>query len=255
MHSPTHLFFDVHIGRQKPESIINRETACPFCDKENLHDILAQDGPILLIKNKFPVLADALMTVLIETDTCEGELSIYPKEHLYRLFRFGIAKWLEMEQSGDYSSVLFFKNYGPLSGGSIYHPHMQIIGLHNMNYQERIFDEHFVGLPIADRSGVTLNLSTMPKVGFFEFNVVMNEAGNLPAFADYIQIVVHYLLNHFNRRLTSYNLFFYHIKGKIAAKIMPRFPTSPIFIGYSIPQVSNRLQDVADDIKRIYLGA
>ncbi|WP_245824041.1 DUF4931 domain-containing protein [Sporomusa malonica] len=50
----------------------------------------------------------------------------------------------------------------------------------------------------------------------------------------------------------SYNIFFYHISGQITAKVMPRFVTSPIYVGYAIPQLSTRIPDVAADLKRIY---
>ncbi|WP_425441424.1 hypothetical protein [Sporomusa malonica] len=33
---------------------------------------------------------------------------------------------------------------------------------------------------------------------------------------------------------------------------MPRFVTSPIYVGYAIPQLSTRIPDVAADLKRIY---
>src|SRR5690554_5579587 len=117
------LQFNTQIGHQKPESIINKDTKCPFCDRENLKDILEERWPFLLIKNKYPVLQDTFQTVLIETIGCQGDLSNYPKNHLYPLISFGIEKWLEMENSGDFKSVIFFKNHGPKSGGSIFHPH------------------------------------------------------------------------------------------------------------------------------------
>ena len=70
--------------------------------------------------------------------------------------------------------------------------------------------------------------------------------------ADYLQICAHYLLNHFNRYCNSYNIFFYNINGQITAKVMPRFVTSPIFVGYAIPQLSTRIPAVVADLKKIY---
>ncbi len=252
MQSINHLYFDSHLGRQKPESIVNRSTKCPFCDRDSLEGILEKDGPIVLLKNKYPVIKDAFMTVLIETDDCEEELSTYKKPHLYRVMRFGIRHWLEMENSGLYRSVLFFKNHGPLSGGSIYHPHMQIVGLTSLDYQDHVRDTHFEGIAIDQQQHVQFNLSVKPRVGFFEFNVLLEDLSGIEQMADYIQTAVHYLLNHFHRSCTSYNLFFYKLDDKIAAKIVPRFPTSPIYIGYSIPQVSNRIEDVAAQIRHLY---
>lgn len=248
-----HLHFNFNIGRQKPESIINKHALCPFCDRSSLTDILAEKGPILLVKNKYPVLEDTLQTVLIETADCQTDLSNYPKDHLYDVISFGIEKWLEMERSGQYASVLFFKNHGPKSGGTIFHPHMQIVGLKNINYRHSLTKELFEGLLVDTRNDVEFNISTKPRVGFFEFNIIMDSQGDIRQFADYIQSAVKYTLNGFNKNCDSYNLFFYQFEDKIIAKIMPRFITSPIFIGFAIPQVSNRIYSIREDlIKRFF---
>ncbi|MBC8014527.1 MAG: DUF4931 domain-containing protein, partial [Sporomusaceae bacterium] len=39
---------------------------------------------------------------------------------------------------------------------------------------------------------------------------------------------------------------------QIFAKILPRFITSPLFIGYSIPQVSSRGIEVVKEMQNIY---
>ncbi len=46
------LYFLNDIGKQKPESIRNRSAACPFCDRENLTDILAIEGSIIWLKKQ-----------------------------------------------------------------------------------------------------------------------------------------------------------------------------------------------------------
>ena len=74
------LYFLNDIGKQKPESIRNRSAACPFCDKEQLTNILATDGSIIWLKNKFPTLQDTFQTVLIETDNCEDHIATYTEE-------------------------------------------------------------------------------------------------------------------------------------------------------------------------------
>ena len=48
----THIEFNVHVGRQKPESIINASAKCPFCDRDKLTNIIDADGNSLLLKNK-----------------------------------------------------------------------------------------------------------------------------------------------------------------------------------------------------------
>jgi ATP adenylyltransferase/5',5'''-P-1,P-4-tetraphosphate phosphorylase II len=247
-----HLSFNTSIGIKKPENIRNKQEPCPFCDRDQLSEILVEDGQIILVKNKFPVLEDTFQTVLIETDTCEAELSTYEPEHLHRLIKFGLKHWLEMEESGIYKSVLFFKNHGPLSGGSISHPHMQIIGLKNIDYKENSKEEYFEGIEINVKNGVRFSLSTMPKVGFYEFNVQMSDGGYIEEFGEYLQIAAHYILNHFPFKGTSYNMFFHHLGGEIYVKIVPRFVTTPIYIGYGIPQVPNNLKWMVEHVKSLY---
>jgi len=247
-----YLIFDSNIGKNKPENIVNKDAMCPFCCREQLTGILASDGPILLIKNKYPVLMDTFQTVLIETYECNAELSTYPKEHLYRVIGFGVKKWQEMIQSGKFTSVIFYKNYGPYSGGTIRHPHMQIVGLKDVDYTNNMSIDSFHGFVIDQQKGAQLNLAQKPKNGFFEFNVTLDSLKSLHQMADYIQIVIHYLLHHFHKNCKSYNLFFYQMKGRIWAKVVPRFITSPLFIGYSLPQVSSRAGEVVKEIQNIY---
>ncbi|MGG0717330.1 DUF4931 domain-containing protein [Robertmurraya massiliosenegalensis] len=252
--SKTHLFFNTEIGVRKPESIRNKNTRCPFCARNELTDIIDVDGPIILLKNKYPVLENAYQTVLIETDDCSGELSLYSKEYLVKLFSFALKHWKAMEESGEYKSVLFFKNHGPLSGGTIAHPHMQLIGLKTIDYMENVSPVYFEGLKIAEENGVNFSISTEPKVGFYEFNVRMTNIEQLESFTSYIQTTAHYILNQFPFRASSYNLFFYRMDGVIYAKIVPRFVTTPLYIGYSIPQVPDNLEKVREDILQKYIN-
>lgn len=248
----THLSFRTDIGVQKPESIRNKNTRCPFCARDELTGIIDTEDSIILLKNKFPVLEEADQTVLIETDDCLSELSSYSKEHLIKLFTFAFKHWKRMEESGDYRSVLFFKNHGPLSGGSIAHPHMQIVGLKSVDYMENVSPTQFEGLEIQGNNGVSFSLATKPKVGFYEFNVRMTSEEQIDTFATYTQIAVHYILNEFPFRANSYNLFFYKFNGAIYVKIVPRFVTTPLYIGYSIPQVPNNLEWMKDDLYSKY---
>lgn len=250
----THLHFNTAIGVKKPESIRNKQQACPFCERDLLTDLISVDGPIILLKNKYPVLENAYQTVLIETDDCHADLSTYSKEHLHRLIRFGLRHWQDMENTGRYRSVLFFKNHGPLSGGTIAHPHMQIVGLHEIDYKDKSSHEMFEGIIIANSGDVQFSLSTKPRVGFYEFNVVMQDSGYWESFSEYIQVAVHYILNHFPFKATSYNVFFHHIDDKIYAKIVSRFVTTPLYIGYGIPQVPSNLEWMAEEVRRIYFS-
>lgn len=247
-----HLGFNVNIGKNKPENIINTQAKCPFCDRDSLTDILDQSGELLLIKNKYHVLQDSYQTVLIETTKCDSDISKYTKKHLHELIQFGVRHWLAMIDSQKYKSVLFFKNHGPLSGGTIRHPHMQIIGLKTVDYHTTFDPLEFCGIPIDRNDGVELNISTYPRIGFSEFNVTTNDNTKLERIADYIQIAIQYLLTRFNHRCRSYNLFFYLMDGFIRVKIMPRFATSPLYIGYNIHLVPNNLKHIARDMQDIY---
>lgn len=247
------LWFDTMTGSQKLKGYEKQtDTYCPFCDRDNLKNILAEDGNIVLVKNKYCVLQDTFQTVLIETDDCHADISTYPKSHLYRLLRFGVNKWLEMENDGSFKSVIFFKNHGRYSGGTVSHPHMQIIGLKKIDYRQNVHHQHFEGIPIDINRNVEFNISTNPLVGFQEFNVILDEINQIDIMSDYIQIAVYYVLNHFNRSCQSYNIFFYHLNDRIYAKIIPRFITSPLFIGYHIPQVVDNIDQTVTKIRKIF---
>lgn len=250
----SHLHFDSNMGAQKPESIINRNQACPFCDRGGLTDILEEQGSIIWLKNKYPTIQNSFQTVIIESDECESELSLYPKKHLYSLLSFALRNWMEVDESGEYASVLLFKNHGPQSGGSLRHPHMQIVGLKNVDYKENVKKEDFEGIEIAARGNTIFNISQKPRMGFFEFNIIAESPADIEALGDFIQTAAFYVLNGFHSACQSYNLFFYHIDQKIYAKVMPRFPTSPYFVGYSIPQVSNRIDEVANEVRSLLKG-
>jgi ATP adenylyltransferase/5',5'''-P-1,P-4-tetraphosphate phosphorylase II len=248
----THLFFNTSIGVQKPENIRNKNQSCPFCAREELTGIIDVEGPILLLKNKYPVLENAYQTVLVETDVCDEEFSQYSTAHLNRLLEFAIRHWTRMEESGEFRSVVLFKNHGSLSGGTIAHSHMQIVGLHDIDYHEKIAEADFQGLSIHEENGVQLNLSDRPKVGFYEFNITMDQGSPSSAFASLIQTAVHYIMNSFPFRCSSYNLFFYSFKGKMICKVVPRFVTTPLFIGYQLPQVPNNLEWMKNDVQSRY---
>ena len=99
--------FDISVGRNKPENILNKENACPFCHPEGLTDILSTgEGGIILLKNKYNVLTDAEQFVLIETDRCGVDMPDYAPEHMRRVVRFGVNTWREFENSGKYTEKL-----------------------------------------------------------------------------------------------------------------------------------------------------
>ena len=246
--------FNTDIGRQKPENIIHTDTACPFCATDELTDIIATDGDIILLKNKYNVIEEADQFVLIEGRDCDSDMPCYTRDHMHRLIAFGMEHWAQMRASGKYDTVLFFKNYGPYSGGTIRHPHMQLVGFSSFRQELSFHRSEFDGLTVDERDGVTLNFSTAPRVGFWELNVVPQDAHATDTIADYIQIAVDFFMNAFHRPLTSYNIFFYNEGDAIFIKIMPRFATSPVFIGYNIRLLPSNLAEMRDRMRAKYFG-
>jgi hypothetical protein len=246
------LGFNITLGQTKPENIINRDNACPFCDRKHLTHIIDSCDDLLLIENKYNVLENAYQTVLIESHFCDIDIPQYSLAHMQKLLRFGIKHWFSMIDSGKYKTVLFFKNHGPLSGGTIRHPHMQIIGLKSLDDHLMYDADEFQGLVIDATNGVELNISTNPRIGFSEFNIVTNDNSKIDTIAYYVQVAVDYTMLHFNQRCQSYNLFFYLIDGRIHVKVMPRFATSPLFIGYNIRLRSNNLPLIVEEFHRLY---
>lgn len=245
--------FDMKVGRNKPENIIHRENDCPFCHPEGLTDIYATDeGGIILLKNKYDVLENADQLVLVETDRCGVDMPDYSTEHMRRVIRFGVSKWLEMEASSKYSAVIFFKNHGHLSGGTMRHAHMQLVGFRGTDPSLFPAEEDFEGLPIAEKNGALLNAATRPRLGFGEFNLIAAPDA-LNGLADLMQKTVAYVCDRFKKSEDSYNIFFYHAGEKIAAKIMPRFPTSPLMIGYDLRILPSNLPEIVEDFRENYL--
>lgn len=252
----TYMTFITNVARSKPSTLHNNETACPFCARDIIYQegvVIAEDHPFLIIENKFQTLDRAYQMVLVETEACDhGDLSTYKPDALHRLFRFAMTNWDALEASGKFHSVIFFKNHGVHSGGSIYHPHMQFVGLYDVDYRTHLEARQFIGLVIDEQPGVEFNLSTFPRAGFTELNVVLTNQTKLDAFADYVQIAVHFILNVMNTRYKSFNIFFYQFEGKLIAKIILRAPGSPYLMGYSIVQVPNTLSDVVARIQELY---
>lgn len=246
------IAFNTTIGHNKPETIIHKDTPCPFCEYEHLEHIIDTCGEMTLLENKYNVLENSFQTVLLETRLCGSDIPNYSREHMHELIHFGVKHWFAMLNSGKYKAVLFFKNFGPLSGGTMRHPHMQIIGLHNADAKLFCEASDFEGLTIFTKGAAELNISTSPRLGFCELNVLTEDNDELDTVADFVQIAVDYLMKHFNKNCKSYNIFFYRLDGLIRIKIMPRFPTSPLFIGYNLRLRPNNLSVIVKEIQKFY---
>ena len=153
----------------------------------------------------------------------------YEPDELHHVMRFALGCWQQMIDSQQYRSVLMYKNKGPLSGGSLVHPHMQIVGLEQEDGYASLTSANFEGINVWQQGRIAVNISTEPIMGFFEINVSApqgiaasddaRDQAEADLFADAIQVALRYILNeHHGGRAESYNLFFYHMDGRTIAK-------------------------------------
>jgi ATP adenylyltransferase/5',5'''-P-1,P-4-tetraphosphate phosphorylase II len=235
------LIFKRNVSEHKPNDMqFGRNDACPFCNYQETYNIIKTCDEIVWTKNKYPVLQDAFATLIIESPNHDETMATYSKEYNRKLLRFGIECFHEMKNSGEYKSVVFYKNHGPISGGSLSHAHMQIVGLRNADAYEEVSIENMTGKTVAESENVRVTLSDKPLVGMVETNVWMKLSAfdNEKAFASYsdsVQAVVQHHLATVAEK--SFNLFFYEFDGWLITKLVPRFPTAPYFIGYRLAQV------------------
>ncbi|MFC4652816.1 DUF4931 domain-containing protein [Lactococcus nasutitermitis] len=252
-HTDNPLIFNTAVNKVKYANAGENVQHCPFCDVKNLSGILRTDGNKIWLKNKFSTIEKSLMTVIIESDEHLGDISTYSLAENRDVFRFAFDCWDELISSGDYRSVLMFKNFGPHSGGTLRHPHLQVVGLEETDGYAHISPENFEGVEIK-KNGINVTLSTKPMMGFVEFNVIIDDLKKVNELADAVHSTTHYLLNDYmNGRCDSYNLFFYHVNERYICKVVPRFITSPYFIGYKLPQVNRleTLEQIAADLREL----
>ena len=119
--------------------------------------------------------------------------------------------------------------------------HSQIVGFKDYDYHEDIKPFHFVGPTIFEEDGLTITLSKRPIIGFYEVNLILKDRAKLEKFVRCMQTTAHYFMHSFIRFNDSYNIFFYDFPDDDAlyVKIIPRFLTNPLFVGYMIPQIAN----------------
>lgn len=235
------LIFKPEVARKKPETILHKNTVCPFCDVANLTNILKKSGNIIWLLNKYQMLEDTWQTVIIESAKHDGDFSNYSPEENQKIIEFAVAAWDKIVAEKKYKSVVLYKNYGPLSGGSLSHPHMQIVGFTKMDIYDDVREANLEGHPIYENAGVSLNISSAPIMGPLEMNICLEDPTRMDTFAKIIQKSVQYVLEDcFDGSCDSYNLFFYKNKNKqTVAKVMPRFVVSPYFVGYKLSGISD----------------
>lgn len=172
--------------------------------------------------NKFPVFEGTYPTVIVETSDHNAELTTYSKEKLHEVISFGLERWEKLERDKRFKSVLYFRNYGPGSGGSQRHPHSQIIGLDTYDYKDNIDRENFLGPIVHEDQDCYATVSDYPISGMGEMNVTLKKDASPEKFADTIQTLARYVLNDFPLPCTSYNIFFYHsnISGRRFSRVI-----------------------------------
>ena len=241
------LVFQLSTAKDKPQSYRKKVPAqkkvCPFCDAANLTNIYKRDGDLIWLKNKFPTLRDTMQTVLIESSDHHGDITTYSKEENRKMIHFALSCAEQMQKSGKYRSVLWYKNYGPHSGGSLIHPHMQIVGLEHEDGYKYIHQNNFEGETLFQDKNVEVNIAQHPIQGYTELNINALTRNNIDLWADWIQSAAKYMLNiMYDGRCDSYNLFFYPREdGGICAKYITRFNAPPYFVGYKLSQVNDEL--------------
>ncbi|MDF7672817.1 DUF4931 domain-containing protein [Lactobacillus sp. ESL0701] len=252
------LVFELGIAKDKPHSYrkTSRKPVCPFCEVDQLTAIYEKRGEMIWLHNKFPTLRDTVQTVLIESSDHTGDIANYPPAYNRELMRFALACFTKMNDSGKYRSVLWYKNYGPRSGGSLEHPHMQLVGLKQLDGYKYLQQNNFAGISLFNNQAVEVNIATHPVQGYDEININLLKEAGLDLWADWIQSGVKYMLNiMFNGRCTSYNLFFYPREdGGICAKLIARFEAPAYFVGYKLSQVDDEktLQAEARQFRRFF---
>lgn len=136
---------------------------------------MKKKGDIIWLMNKFPVFEHTWPTVIVETSDHNGELSTYEPEKLHEVVSFGLSHWLKLESDKRFKSVLYFRNYGPGSGGSQRHPHSQIIGLENYDYRDNILGENFLGSLVHEDEDCYATISDYPLSCMGELNVTLKK--------------------------------------------------------------------------------
>ena len=243
------LTFNVHTAQKKP----NNQDSCPFCQIDSLEKIIAQKGDMIWLDNKYPVLAKTYQTLIIEASQHLGDITTYSKAHNRQLFAFALKAWRQLEDSGRFKTVGLFKNFGPLSGGSLRHPHMQVIGFEEVDAYEAIDAETFAGALVSEERTdlARVTISAQPLSSFTEINVVIADQRDSDKLADTVQKVLRYVLEgYLGGACFSYNLFFYHQGEGLVCKVIPRFVASPYMIGYHLVQVNSAVR-VAEEVAEL----
>jgi hypothetical protein len=247
----THIIYKTNVGKNKPNTLINKDFKCPFCDRESLKKegrILRETNDFLIVENKYPVIENSYPAVVVEHNSCDEHIGTYSIDYLTRLLNFCLDYYEDLKKTDSYESIAFFKNHGIFSGGSIQHPHMQIIGF-NDSYKENIKDSDYEGVTILSNELIEWNFSDKPKSEFFEINLILKNKRQIESFAFCLQKSVNFILEVLNRKYQCYNLAFLIEEDCIKVKVISRGPTSILLLGFGIHQTPNNLEELASQLR------
>ncbi|HGZ4935187.1 DUF4931 domain-containing protein [Enterococcus faecalis] len=243
------LVFDSNVYNKKT----NSSKECPFCDTNSLSNILATKDRMIWLENKFQTLEDVYQTIVIESSKHEGDFDNYSSKESSDIVGNLIKWWNELSNSDVYQSVAMFKNFGYLSGGSLRHPHTQIVGFKKQNCYKKIEKKHFEGTVFFRKNSVQINISEFPITGFLEINVRCQSLIDIDCFSECLSRTVEYIKNVYLTGIcNSYNLFFFKLSEGFVCKVIPRFPTSPYVIGYRFSQAldSNTIKTIGEELNK-----
>ena len=140
-----------------------------------------------------------------------------------------------------------------MSGGSIRHPHSQIIGLEDYDYHEDITAQNMEGWLLYEDQDVRITLSTHPIIGFFEYNIRFKPDAPVRSVALRLQQVLRYVLRSIANYSQSYNYFVYNLEdGYDYIKVVARYVTTPLYVGYKFLKLAMKsaLQKSSKTLRR-----
>ena len=93
------------------------------------------------------------------------------------------------------------------------------------------------GWLLYEDQDVRITLSTHPIIGFFEYNIRFKPDAPVRSVALRLQQVLRYVLRSIANYSQSYNYFVYNLEdGYDYIKVVARYVTTPLYVGYKIPQ-------------------
>ena len=109
------LVFNTSIAKKKPSN----SDECPFCHLDQLTNIIDNNDGLLWLDNKYNTIENTYQTLIIEAEDHYGDISNYSYAYNRRVINYIIKSFLKLSNQSRFKSVAMFKNYGPLSGGSL----------------------------------------------------------------------------------------------------------------------------------------